>query len=248
MSSVAGLLKQAGHEITGSDVGMSEPVKEALSFQGIPFKKGYFEKNIEEDDSDIYVIGNSLSRGNEELEAVLRSQKPYTSFPLALKEFCLPGKLSIVVCGTHGKSTTSSFITHALEKLGEDPSYMIGAIPVEKKRNSFLSAGDFFVLEGDEYDTAFFDKGSKFLHYSPEYVILNNIEYDHADIFKNIEEIYLTFSKLLRLVKDPRKIIANIDDEGVRLVLKRLDLWGKVYKVSGYGSEFRRCGFISFGL
>ena len=189
---------------------MSEPVKEALSFQGIPFKKGYFEKNIEEDNSDIYVIGNSLSRGNEELEAVLRSQKPYTSFPLALKEFCLPGKLSIVVCGTHGKSTTSSFITHALEKLGEDPSYMIGAIPVGKKRNSFLSEGDFFVLEGDEYDTAFFDKGSKFLHYTPEYVILNNIEYDHADIFKNIEEIYLTFSKLLRLVKDPRKIIASL--------------------------------------
>ena len=235
MSSVAGLLKEADFEVTGSDVGMSDAVKNLLSEMEIPVKKGYLEKNILEDDSDIYVIGNSLSRGNPELEAVLSLNRSYSSFPKVLEDFFLNEKTSIVVCGTHGKSTTSSWITHCLEKLGTQPSSMIGAIPAGKTRNSSYGKGELFVLEGDEYDTAFFDKGSKFLHYKPKFVIMNNIEYDHADIFKDLEAIYKTFEKLLTLVSEPKRIIANIDDKGVFTLLQRMNLLDKVYKVSTKG-------------
>lgn len=235
MSSVAGLLKQAGYEVTGSDGGMSEAVRVLLSELDIPVKNGFSEQNILEDDSDVYVIGNSLSRGHVEVEAVLDSKRNYSCFPEVLEDYFLDHKRAIVVCGTHGKSTTSTWISLALESLGLEPSYMIGAIPSGKTRSSRYGSGEFFVLEGDEYDTAFYDKGSKFLHYKPEFVVLNNIEFDHADIFKDLEAIYSTFSKLLALVKDKGNVIANIDDSGVYTLLKRLNLLDQVYKVSPYG-------------
>jgi len=235
MSSVAGLLKQAGYLVTGSDSGMSDAVALSLREENIPFVLSYNKENIESSDADIFVIGNSLSRGHVELEAVLASGKSYTSFPQVLEDYCLENKRPIVVCGTHGKSTTTSWISHCLESLKEKPSYMIGAIPAGKKGGSLYGSGSLFVLEGDEYDTAFFDKGSKFLHYKPQFVVLNNIEFDHADIFKDLEAIYETFKKLLLLVKEPSQIIANIDDKGVRELLKKMSLFDKVYRVSPSG-------------
>ena len=182
-------------------------------------EKGYRAANIPPK-ADLIVVGNAISRGNEELEEVLNRKLRYVSMPEVLKEHFLRGKRNFVVTGTHGKTTTTSLLTWLLHAGGKDPSYLIGGVPRNFDGGAKFTDSEFFVLEGDEYDTAFFDKRSKFLHYLPEAVIVNNIEFDHADIFEDLEAIKKSFRLLLRVVPRNGVVFANGDDENVLDVIK----------------------------
>jgi UDP-N-acetylmuramate: L-alanyl-gamma-D-glutamyl-meso-diaminopimelate ligase len=237
MASAAGLCKEAGFEVTGSEGGqIYPPMSDMLTALQIPVKTPYSADNIRGETADLYVIGNALSRGNPEIEAILETGRAYTSFPQLIGDAFLRHQESLVVAGTHGKTTTSSLLAHLLTCLGQQPGFLIGGIPRNFSNSFAVGAGTYFVIEGDEYDTAFFDKGSKFLHYHPTYAILNNIEFDHADIFPSLAAIEKTFAQFLQLVKDPRNIIANVDDPGVCKVLEALGLLDRVTAVSGYGN------------
>ncbi|MBF0442824.1 MAG: UDP-N-acetylmuramate:L-alanyl-gamma-D-glutamyl-meso-diaminopimelate ligase [Oligoflexales bacterium] len=235
MGSVAGLVKEAGYEVTGSDLNIYPPMSTILEKQNIKVATPYSEKNLIDAKPDIVVVANVLSRGNEEIEYMLAHKIEYTSFPALLGELFLSRQTSIVVAGTHGKTTTSSLMAHILNQLGEKPGFLIGGLPRNFTSSFAVGLGNLFVVEGDEYDTAFFDKNSKFLHYCPKHLILNNIEYDHADIFKSIDEIDNQFCKLISLVPDPKNIVANIDDIGVERVLNRQSLKDKITGISCYG-------------
>jgi UDP-N-acetylmuramate: L-alanyl-gamma-D-glutamyl-meso-diaminopimelate ligase len=181
-----------------------------LRSQGIVLSEGYHEENIPAD-TDVVIIGNAISRGNPEAEAALDRKLLYHSLPEVLKEFFLRGKRNYVVSGTHGKTTTSSMLAWILKNAGRDPGYMIGGLPKNLGCGARFTDSEFNVLEGDEYDTAFFDKRSKFLHYLPECVVINNIEFDHADIYSSLDEIKLTFRRLLNIV--PRGGMAYINGD-----------------------------------
>ncbi|MBV9463524.1 MAG: UDP-N-acetylmuramate:L-alanyl-gamma-D-glutamyl-meso-diaminopimelate ligase, partial [Verrucomicrobiae bacterium] len=161
---------------------------------------------------DVIVIGNAISRGNPELEAALERKLRYFSLPETLKEFCLRGKHNLVVTGTHGKTTTSSMLAWVFEATGRNPGYMIGGIPRNLQAGARLGGQKYFIIEGDEYDTAFFDKRSKFLNYLPELLIINNIEFDHADIFSSLQEIQRSFRQLVNIVPRNGMILVNADD------------------------------------
>ena len=227
MAAVAGLFKEAGFTISGSDQGVYPPMSTMLDELEIPYYQGYKKENIENEKPDAIVVANALSRGNEEIEYMLDKGLNYTSFPSLMGEYFL-SKTSIVVCGTHGKTTTSSLMSYFLESLKVDPSFLIGGIPKDFPRSFKLGKGDHFVIEGDEYDTAFFDKKSKFLHYFPDYVIFNNLEFDHADIFDSLESIEALFKELLVKVEDKSKIIANGSDAGVINLIEKMGLSSKV--------------------
>lgn len=237
MASVAGMLQQTGVQVIGSDREIYPPMSNMLADLNIPVLTPYKVDNLEKSRPDLVVVANSLSRGNVEVEHLLKQGIPYTSFAALLGERFLAKKSSIVVAGTHGKTTTSSLLSHFLQELEQDPSFLIGGIPRNFTKSYQLGKGSLFVVEGDEYDTAFFDKESKFLHYRPEMVIFNNLEFDHADIFPSLEAIEDTFSKLIALVADPSRIIANADDPGVNKLLKRLNLFDKVTRISTKGLE-----------
>ncbi len=228
MAAVAGLCKAAGYNICGSDQGVYPPMSTMLDELEIPYHQGYDKANLESEKPDTIVVANALSRGNEEVEYMLDRNLSYTSFPKLMGEHFLSKKTSIVVCGTHGKTTTSSLMSYFLHKLDEDPSFLIGGIPKDFPRSFQLGSGKHFVIEGDEYDTAFFDKKSKFLHYHPDYLIFNNLEYDHADIFKDLESIEVLFEELIKMIEDKSKIIANASDSGVVNLLKKMDLEDQV--------------------
>ena len=232
MSAVAYLLKKAGHKVVGSDQALYPPSSVLLAENSIPVKIGYKPEHIRPEEADIFVVGNALSKTNPEVQSILDQGLTYMSFPQVIHNFLLQGKVPVVVCGTHGKTTTSSWITQSLYALERRVHSFIGGVSIAEEERNPSAEEKLFVLEGDEYDTAFFDKGSKFLHYAPKYLILNNIEFDHADIFKDLEAIYQTFEKLLRLVDSPQSIIANVDDPGVCELLKRMSLEDKVYQVS----------------
>ncbi len=219
MGSVAAAMQAKGYRITGSDENVYPPMSTFLESQGVTITPGYKAENIPAD-AEVIVIGNAISRGNEEAEAALDRKLLYVSLPEVLKEHFLRGKRNLVVAGTHGKTTTSSMLAWLLKSAGVDPSHMIGGIPKNLGKGAIFTDSEFTVLEGDEYDTAFFDKRSKFLHYLPEVVVINNIEFDHADIYNNIDEIKLTFSRLLKVV--PRNGIAfvNGDDANCLDVIK----------------------------
>ncbi|HWF43816.1 MAG TPA: UDP-N-acetylmuramate:L-alanyl-gamma-D-glutamyl-meso-diaminopimelate ligase [Candidatus Kapabacteria bacterium] len=220
MGNGALLLRALGHEVGGSDDNIYPPMSLLLAEQGIAILPGYVAKNLEWN-PDIVVIGNAMSRGNEEVETVLDRRIPYTSLPELLKREVIQGKTSIVVTGTHGKSTTSSLMAWTLESAGRHPSFLIGGVPENFHQGYQASPqSEFVVLEGDEYDTAFFDKRSKFFHYLPSTLIVNNIEFDHADIFNSVEEIKLAFKRLTNLVPRNGLIIANGDDSNVIDVLQ----------------------------
>jgi UDP-N-acetylmuramate: L-alanyl-gamma-D-glutamyl-meso-diaminopimelate ligase len=173
--------------------------------------EGYQEENIPAD-ADVVVIGNAISRGNPEAEAALERKLLYQSLPEVMKEYFLRGKRNLVVAGTHGKTTTSAMLAWLLRHAGRDPGFMIGGLPRNLGRGALFTSSDFNVLEGDEYDTAFFDKRSKFLHYLPECVVINNIEFDHADIYASLDEIKLTFRRLLNIVPRNGTALVNGDD------------------------------------
>jgi UDP-N-acetylmuramate: L-alanyl-gamma-D-glutamyl-meso-diaminopimelate ligase len=219
MGSVAAAMKERGYKITGSDSAVYPPISTFLEERKIGLEKGYRAGNIPAK-ADVIVVGNAISRGNEELEEVLNRKLRYVSMPEVLKEYFLRGKRNFVVTGTHGKTTTTSLLTWLLHEGGKDPSYLIGGVPRNFDGGGKFTDSDFFVLEGDEYDTAFFDKRSKFLHYLPEAVIVNNIEFDHADIFENLDAIKKSFRLLLRVVPRNGIIFANGDDENVLDVIQ----------------------------
>ena len=212
MGSVAAAMKQRGYTITGSDEGIYPPMSTFLEDQGIGLSSGFGPENIPET-TDTVVVGNAISRGNPELESVLDRKLLYTSLPEVLKNHFLHGKRNLVVTGTHGKTTTSSLLAWILESAGKNPSHMIGGIPRNLGQGARFTSSQFTVLEGDEYDTAFFDKRSKFHHYLPEVVVANNIEFDHADIFDDLDEIKLSFRRLLNIVPRNGKVFINADDQ-----------------------------------
>ncbi|MCF7733462.1 MAG: UDP-N-acetylmuramate:L-alanyl-gamma-D-glutamyl-meso-diaminopimelate ligase [Akkermansiaceae bacterium] len=211
MGAVAAAMKQRGFTVTGSDAGVYPPMSDFLRGQGITLSEGYREENIPED-AQVVVIGNAISRGNPEAEAALDRKLLYQSLPEVMKEFFLRGKRNLVVSGTHGKTTTASMLAWILRHAGRDPGFMIGGLPKNLGCGAHFTGSEFNVLEGDEYDTAFFDKRSKFLHYLPECVVVNNIEFDHADIYNNLDEIKLSFRRLLNIVPRCGRAFINGDD------------------------------------
>jgi UDP-N-acetylmuramate: L-alanyl-gamma-D-glutamyl-meso-diaminopimelate ligase len=219
MGSVAAALQERGFEVSGSDENIYPPMSSFLEGRGIKLHQGYAKENIPSD-ADVIVIGNAMKRGNPEVEAVLNRKLFYLSLPEVLKNYFLRGKHNLVVTGTHGKTTTTAVLTWILEKAGRKPGYLVGGIPKNLSQGARLNDSKYFVIEGDEYDTAFFDKRSKFVHYLPELVIVNNIEFDHADIFSNIDEIKLSFKRLLNIVPENGMVLINGDDHNCVEVAK----------------------------
>src|SRR5688572_28696493 len=211
MGSVAAALQSRGFVITGSDDKVYPPMSTFLAERGVKITEGYRAENIPAD-ADLVVVGNAISRGNTEVEAVLNRKLTYLSLPETLKLFFLRGRHNLVVTGTHGKTTTTSLLTWIMQEAGLNPAYLIGGIAKNLGQGCSLHESKFAVIEGDEYDTAFFDKRSKFLHYLPELVIVNNIEFDHADIFENLEAIKLSFRRLLNIVQSEGMVLINGDD------------------------------------
>jgi UDP-N-acetylmuramate: L-alanyl-gamma-D-glutamyl-meso-diaminopimelate ligase len=211
MGSVAAGMIEKGYSVTGSDQAVYPPMSTFLESKGVQIMEGYRAGNIPEEATTV-VIGNAISRGNEEAEAILDRRLRYMSLPEVLKEYFLRGRRNYVVSGTHGKTTTSSMLAWIFESSAKNPSFMIGGIPANFGQGARFTDSDFVVMEGDEYDTAFFDKRSKFLHYLPELIVMNNIEFDHADIYNNLEEIILTFSRLLKIVPRNGLALINGDD------------------------------------
>src|SRR5881275_2902482 len=211
MASVAAAMQERGFKVTGSDENVYPPMSSFLQEKGIALKQGYRAENIP-GDADVVVIGNVMKRGNTEVETVLNRKLFYLSLPEVLKNYFLRGRHNLVVTGTHGKTTTTALLAWIMETAGRTPGYLIGGIPKNFGEGARLNHSKFFVLEGDEYDTAFFDKRSKFVHYLPELVIVNNIEFDHADIFNNLDEIKLSFRRLLNIVPQSGMVVVNGDD------------------------------------
>jgi len=211
MGSVAAALRERGFKVTGSDENVYPPMSLFLEKKGVALKEGYRAENIPTD-ADVVVIGNAMKRGNPEVEAVLSRKLLYLSLPEVLKNYFLRGRHNLVVTGTHGKTTTTALLTWIMEKAGRKPGYLIGGLPKNLGQGARLNDSEYFVIEGDEYDTAFFDKRSKFIHYLPELLIVNNIEFDHADIFNDLEEIKLSFERLLNIVPQNGMVLLNGDD------------------------------------
>jgi UDP-N-acetylmuramate: L-alanyl-gamma-D-glutamyl-meso-diaminopimelate ligase len=211
MGSVAAALAERGFRVTGSDENVYPPMSSFLEERGIAPNAGYRAENIPKD-VDVVVIGNAMKRGNPEVEAVLNRKLFYLSLPEVLKNYFLRGRHNLVVTGTHGKTTTTALLAWIMEKAGHKPGYLIGGLPRNLGQGARLNDSKHFVIEGDEYDTAFFDKRSKFLHYLPELVVINNIEFDHADIFNTLDEIKLSFRRLLNIVPQNGMVLLNGDD------------------------------------
>jgi UDP-N-acetylmuramate: L-alanyl-gamma-D-glutamyl-meso-diaminopimelate ligase len=211
MGSVAAALRERGFTITGSDENIYPPMSTFLEQRGIPLNAGYRAENIPTN-CDVVVVGNVIKRGNPEIEAVLNRKLFYLSLPEVLKTYFLRGRHNLVVTGTHGKTTTTALLTWVMEKAGHKPGYLIGGIPKNLGQGARLIDSKYFVVEGDEYDSAFFDKRSKFIHYLPELLIVNNIEFDHADIFNDLEQIKLSFRRLLNIVPQNGMVLLNGDD------------------------------------
>ncbi len=219
MGSVAAALGERGFRVTGSDENVYPPMSIFLQKKGIALTEGYRAENIPAN-VDVVVIGNAIKRGNPEVEAVLNRKLFYLSLPEVLKNYFLRVRHNLVVTGTHGKTTTTALLAWIMEKAGRKPGYVIGGLPKNLGQGARLNDSKFFVVEGDEYDTAFFDKRSKFIHYLPELVIVNNIEFDHADIFNNLDEIKLSFRRLLNIVPQNGMVVVNGDDANCVQVAK----------------------------
>jgi len=207
MASLAGMLKERGYHVTGSDAAAYPPMSDFLRALDIPVAQPFHEKNLNPR-PDLVVIGNAMSRGNVELERVLDQRIPFCSLPQLLHDEFLHNKEVLVVAGTHGKTTTTSMLAWIFHSAGLDPSFLIGGIAENFGSSFHLGQGKHFILEGDEYDTAFFDKGPKFLHYFPDAIILTSVEFDHADIYKDLEAVETAFKRLVNLIPRRGRIIA----------------------------------------
>jgi len=229
MASLAGMLKQLGHRVSGSDAAAYPPMSDFLISLGISISQPFDWRNLEPR-PDLVVVGNAISRGNIELEAVLDQRIPFQSMAQVLHDEFLLDKERLVVAGTHGKTTTSSLAAWIFHHARRSPSFLIGGIPENFGSSFALGSGREFILEGDEYDTAFFDKGPKFLHYFPDAVILTSVEFDHADIYKNLDEVKTAFKRLVNLIPRRGLLIAwdghpNVE-ECVSRALCRVERYG----------------------
>ncbi len=229
MAALAGMLKHKGFTITGSDANVYPPMSEMLQKLGIQPCCGYAADNLA-DRPDLVIVGNTIRADNPEAVELGRLGLPYLSFPQALFRFFIRNRISLVVAGTHGKTTTCSFLASALFHGDLDPSFMIGGIVQEFNANYRIGSGNYFISEGDEYDTAFFDKESKFLHYRPQFGIITSVEFDHADIFADLEAIKSSFRKFVSLFPEDGLIICHLDDPNVREVTADAPC-----EVQGYG-------------
>lgn len=234
MASLAGILKEQGYQVTGSDQDIYPPMSHFLEAQSIPVLEGYSAHHLTPT-PDLVVVGNVITRDNPEAVELSRQNIPYLSFPQALKRFAFGDRQSIVIAGTHGKTTTSALLVWILEKAGIDPGFMIGGISMNLQTNFKLGQGPYFVIEGDEYDTAFFDKGPKFLHYSPCVVILTGIEFDHADIYRDLDHVIESFRKLIGLMPPEGLLIANSDEQTIMPEIKRAKCPVSTYSLSENG-------------
>jgi len=210
MASLAGLFREAGYHVTGSDAGIYPPMSTLLASLGIPVVEGFSAANLEPR-PDLVVVGNAMSRGNAEVEAMLAAGIPYCSMPEALMRFFMAGGRRAVIVGTHGKTTSSALLAWVLQHAGMNPGFMIGGACHDLPRNFRRGGGDWFVIEGDEYDTAFFDKGPKFLHYDPDAVLLTAVEFDHADIYRDLAHVKSAFVRLLETLRPSATIVASAD-------------------------------------
>lgn len=236
MGGVAVLAKAAGHTVTGCDANVYPPMSTQLQEQGIELIHGYDEKQLELN-PDLYVIGNVVSRGNPLMEAILNRGLPYVSGPQWIGEHILNDKWVLAVAGTHGKTTTSSMLAWILEDAGYSPGFLIGGVPLNFGISARLHGKEdssFFVIEADEYDTAFFDKRSKFVHYRPKTVILNNLEFDHADIFPDISAIEIQFHHLVRTIAGNGRLVVNARDPALKRVIQR-GCWSEEEEFGGNG-------------
>lgn len=220
MGGIAQLARAAGHRVTGCDANVYPPMSDQLTAAGIELIEG-FDVDQLKINPDLYVIGNAISRGNPLLEAILNEQLPYTSGPQWLGENILGRRHVLAVAGTHGKTTTSSLLTWILEYAGLNPSFLIGGVPANFEHSARLTDSKYFVIEADEYDTCFFDKRSKFVHYRPKTAILNNLEYDHADIFPDLAAIETQFHHLVRTMAQNARVVVNGQSEALQRVLNR---------------------------
>ncbi|SVC28917.1 uncharacterized protein METZ01_LOCUS281771, partial [marine metagenome] len=214
MASVAAALQERGVRVTGSDANSYPPMSTFLEEHGIEIRAGYCEANLASA-PDLVVIGNAISRGNAEAEAVLERKLRYCALPELLKEAFIRGKRSIVVTGTHGKTTVTSLLAWVFECSGLNPSFLIGGIPNNFSKGARFTDSEWIILEGDEYDTAFFDKRSKFMHYLPELAIINNLEFDHADIFRNLGQIQTSFRHFINLIPRNGLLAVNGDETAI---------------------------------
>ena len=237
MGGVALLAKRAGHRVSGSDQHTYPPMSTQLEAEGIELFEGYAAEHLDPQ-PDLVVIGNALSRGNPAIEYVLNKGMNYTSGPRWLGENYLRGKSVIAVAGTHGKTTTSSMVAWILEQAGLQPGFLIGGVPHDFG-TSARDGAQFFVVEADEYDTAFFDKRAKFVHYRPEIAILNNLEYDHADIYPDIASIQTQFHHLIRTIPGKGTIISNGLDDNLESVLEQ-GCWSRLqrFALGGNAAEW----------
>ena len=211
MASLAGLLQEMGFRVTGSDQNIYPPMSTQLSELGIQVMDGYKRENLNHQ-PDLVVVGNVISRDFEEARALLESSAPYTSLPKILGELGIGDRQSIVVAGTHGKTTTTALLSWVAEVQGLRPGFFIGGIPGNFEKPFRASGGDWFVIEGDEYDTAFFDKVPKFIYYRPKYVVLTSVEFDHADIYSNLDEVKAAFVELMKKIPEDGFCVAHSDD------------------------------------
>jgi len=235
MASLAGMLRERGFRVTGSDAAAYPPMSTFLESLGIPVCQPFAEANLEPR-PDLVVVGNALSRGNVELERVLDERIPFCSLPQILHDEFLIGKEVLVVAGTHGKTTTTSMLAWIFESAGLKPSFLIGGI-AENFGSSFgLGAGRHFILEGDEYDTAFFDKGPKFLHYFPDSLILTSVEFDHADIYRDLDAVETAFKRLVNLVPRRGKIIGFDSGENIGRALAKAFCPVEIYGASDHAT------------
>ena len=227
MGGLAQILQDSGHEVSGTDLQFYPPMSDQLNSMGITLISGYESSNLPK--ADLYVIGNALSRGNESVEYILNEKLPFKSGPEILGEI-LKEKDVIAVSGTHGKTTTAYMIAHILKQNKKDIGYLVGGISPNFKDSASLGSDNIFVIEADEYDSAFFDKRSKFIHYSPNTLLINNIEFDHADIFKNIDDIKKQFHHLIKIIPSQGNVIYFAEDKNSHELIK-MGSWSKKLKV-----------------
>lgn len=232
MGALARLLKSRGYKVTGSDESVYPPMSDFLKEWGVPVREGFKASNLVPE-PDLVVVGNVVSRNHEEAKALLEKRIPYLSFPEAVNLFFLQGKKPVVVCGTHGKTTTTGILAWVFHFSGKEPGFFFGGILKEMNVSSCYGEGECFVIEGDEYDTAFFDARAKFVHYDPEIAIVNGIEFDHADLYKDFDEMKRAFSMLLDARRDNGWILYHGDDPCCR------EIFGQAGQTETFGFENR---------
>ena len=238
MGSLALLARELGFEVSGCDENVYPPMSDLLEEQNIKVNQGYKKTDLPE--ADLYLIGNVISRGNESIEYILDSKLPHTSGPAWLSENILQNRRVIAVSGTHGKTSTTAMLTWILVNLGLDPGFLIAGRPKDFSVSAKLGKGEIFVIEADEYDTAFFDKRAKFIHYNPEVLIINNLEFDHADIYRNLAEIQKQFHNLIRTMSSEDCIVLPSDDKNIKTLLDS-GMWSKK---SEFGSNRKNLNYF----